>query len=78
MLNYQQARQHHLGQTRKPSPARGPQILVIGFAVIILIGTLLLMLPQASTMERSLTWDEAMFTATSAVTVTGRGSFTHL
>ena len=71
MLNYQQVRQHHLGQARKPSPARGPQILVIGFAVIILIGTFLLMLPQASTMERSLTWDEAMFTATSAVTVTG-------
>jgi trk system potassium uptake protein TrkH len=44
--------------------------LVVGFALLILIGTLLLRLPIAGT-ERSLTWIEAFFTSTSAVTVTG-------
>jgi len=49
------------------SPAR---VLVLGFLVIILLGTLLLMLPQA-TVEGSLTSLQALFTATSAVCVTG-------
>jgi trk system potassium uptake protein TrkH len=72
MLSYKQVRQHQLEQTKKSSPAaRGPQILVIGFSLIILIGALLLMLPQASATGQSITWDEALFTATSAVTVTG-------
>lgn len=45
-------------------------ILVLGFALVILVGTVLLLLPAAGA-ERPLTWDEALFTATSATTVTG-------
>jgi trk system potassium uptake protein TrkH len=48
-----------------------PQILVLGFAAIILIGTLLLMLPVASTSGHSLKFIDALFTATSATCVTG-------
>lgn len=50
-------------------------VLVIGFAVIIIIGAVLLRLPISGT-ERSLTWSEAFFTATSATTVTGLGVIT--
>lgn len=70
MITYRQVRQYHLEQVNK-SPSRGPQILVSGFAVIILVGTLLLMLPVATENRVSLTWSEALFTATSATTVTG-------
>lgn len=45
-------------------------ILVVGFALVVLIGTVLLRLPIAGA-TRALTWDEALFTATSATTVTG-------
>lgn len=45
-------------------------ILVIGFALVILAGTVLLRLPISGA-TRALTWDEALFTATSATTVTG-------
>jgi trk system potassium uptake protein TrkH len=44
---------------------------VLGFAVIILIGTGLLMLPFATEGPGGLTFWEALFTATSATTVTG-------
>ncbi|RME09708.1 MAG: Trk family potassium uptake protein, partial [Ardenticatenia bacterium] len=50
---------------------RNATILVVGFAAIILVGTFLLMLPASSAMERPLTFMEALFTATSATTVTG-------
>lgn len=50
-------------------------ILLIGFALIILIGATLLRLPISGT-QRSLTWSEAFFTATSATTVTGLGVIT--
>ncbi|GGM19981.1 hypothetical protein GCM10011351_02280 [Paraliobacillus quinghaiensis] len=46
-----------------------PQILAISFFIIILIGTLLLKLPIATT--GSINWIDALFTATSATTVTG-------
>ncbi|MDY7221092.1 TrkH family potassium uptake protein [Halalkalibacterium halodurans] len=46
-----------------------PQILALSFLVFIMIGTLLLKLPIASTTYIS--WIDAMFTATSAITVTG-------
>lgn len=46
-----------------------PMILAIGFLFLILLGSCLLMLPFA-TIE-SISWLEAAFTATSAVTVTG-------
>ncbi len=48
-----------------------PQILVLGFAAVILVGTLLLMLPFSSTSGHSLTFIDALFTATSATCVTG-------
>ncbi len=50
---------------------RSPQILILGFTAIILLGTLLLMLPIATENRVPLDWREALFTATSAVTVTG-------
>lgn len=46
-----------------------PQILVIGFLSFILIGTILLMLPFAST--KGCSFVDAVFTSTSAVCVTG-------
>jgi trk system potassium uptake protein TrkH len=71
LLRYRQVRQHHLEHSRKPSPARGSKILVLGFGLIILVGTVLLALPIATEGPDSLTWLEALFTATSATTVTG-------
>ncbi|HXV43416.1 MAG TPA: potassium transporter TrkG [Anaerolineae bacterium] len=71
MLNYRQVRQHYLVRAEKPSPARDPQMLVLGFALIILIGSILLSLPIATESGRGLTWINALFTATSATTVTG-------
>jgi len=47
------------------------QVLSCGFALIILIGTLLLMLPAASVKEGGITFLEALFTATSSTCVTG-------
>jgi trk system potassium uptake protein TrkH len=48
-----------------------PQILVIGFAAIILLGACLLMLPISSTDGISLHFIDALLTATSATCVTG-------
>jgi trk system potassium uptake protein len=48
-----------------------PKILVIGFGTIILLGTLLLSLPAATTDGKGLGWMDALFTATSATCVTG-------
>jgi trk system potassium uptake protein TrkH len=48
-----------------------PQVLVLGFAAIILIGSLLLMLPAASNDGKPLQFIDAFFTATSATCVTG-------
>ncbi len=45
--------------------------MVLGFAVIILFGTILLTLPIATEGPGRLSWLEALFTATSATTVTG-------
>ena len=47
------------------------QILVLGFAGLILVGALLLMMPQASVTGQSLSFVDALFTSTSAVCVTG-------
>ncbi len=46
-------------------------VLIFGFAGIILLGTLLLKLPAATSPGVSISWIEALFTSTSAVTVTG-------
>lgn len=48
-----------------------PQILVLGFATIILIGTVLLSLPFATVSGREMPLVDALFTATSATCVTG-------
>ncbi|MDD2418634.1 MAG: potassium transporter TrkG [Oscillospiraceae bacterium] len=47
------------------------QILIIGFASVIAIGTILLALPIATTSRGSLSPVDALFTATSSVCVTG-------
>jgi trk system potassium uptake protein len=57
-------RQHR----RTLNPALG---LILGFAGLILIGTLILMLPFASVQDGSVGFTAALFTATSAVCVTG-------
>ncbi|MCR8645248.1 TrkH family potassium uptake protein [Paenibacillus sp. N1-5-1-14] len=48
-----------------------PQVLSLGFALIILIGASLLTLPFASTSGESMPFIDALFTATSATCVTG-------
>lgn len=48
-----------------------PQILVLGFAAIIFIGTGLLMLPISTTTGEPLGFTDALFTSTSATCVTG-------
>lgn len=49
-----------------------PHLLAVGFASVILIGTLLLMLPIASQSGTITPFIDALFTATSAVCVTGQ------
>lgn len=48
-----------------------PKILVLGFGIIILIGTVLLTIPISTTNGHGLTFLNALFTATSATCVTG-------
>ena len=55
-------RKHHLSSF---------QIIILGFAGVILMGALLLMLPISTTDQRAVPFNEALFTATSAVCVTG-------
>lgn len=47
------------------------QIIILGFAGVILLGALLLMLPIATQEGCTTPFNEALFTATSAVCVTG-------
>lgn len=47
------------------------QIIILGFAGVILLGTFLLMLPISSQSGEATTFGRALFTATSAVCVTG-------
>ncbi len=47
------------------------QIIILGFALMILLGTVLLMLPAATRDGRGAGFSDALFTATSAVCVTG-------
>ncbi len=60
-----------------PSPLarRNALILILGFAALVALGTVLLRLPAAGADEQ-LTWSEASFTSTSAVTVTGQAVIT--
>ena len=57
-----------MSERYNPNPA---QILVLGFAAIILAGAILLSLPEASSNGQSVGIVNAIFTATSAVCVTG-------
>lgn len=61
MLNYSE---------KNPRPLNSGKFLALGFALLILTGTLLLMLP-ASSVSAPLPLQDALFTATSAVCVTG-------
>lgn len=45
------------------------QLFIVSFALIVLVGTLLLLLPQSTT--KSISFTDAIFTSTSAVCVTG-------
>lgn len=47
------------------------QIIIFGFAAVILVGTILLMLPISSVGRKSTPFLESLFTSTSAVCVTG-------
>ena len=49
------------------------QIIILGFAGVILLGAVLLMLPLSTTAGCVTPFHEALFTATSAVCVTGLG-----
>lgn len=64
MINYRQIRQYTLDHPHRPPPALGSKILIVGFAAIILVGTILLALPIATEGTGSLSWLEALFTAT--------------
>ena len=62
------------GRKRPDDPLaflKGPWVLIIGFAMIILIGAMLLKLPWAAAPGATITWGDALFTSTSATTVTG-------
>lgn len=65
-IPWQKIRQQSLPWTLSPA-----QVLVIGFASIILLGALLLTLPAATTDGQGLNFIDALFEATSAVCVTG-------
>jgi trk system potassium uptake protein TrkH len=56
---------------RRPAFYQGPWVLIAGFALIIVIGGALLKLPWAAETGVHISWGDALFTATSAVTVTG-------
>ena len=62
------ARARGLSNRAALAPAR---YVLVAYAALILFGTAALSLPQASAMERPLTFVEALFTAASAVCVTG-------
>ncbi|MDD5015308.1 MAG: TrkH family potassium uptake protein [Atribacterota bacterium] len=53
---------------KKLSP---PQVLALGFLSAIVVGTILLILPAASSTQKSIGFINALFTATSATCVTG-------
>lgn len=58
-------------QSAKPFSLDPPKVLVLGFAVIIFLGSVLLSLPIATQDGNGLPWLDALFTSTSATCVTG-------
>ncbi len=61
----------HTHARQKTAFSEGPWVLILGFALIIAAGTLVLKLPWAAAPNTSIGWGDALFTATSATTVTG-------
>ena len=53
------------------------QIIILGFAAVILIGALLLMLPVSSKAGVMTPFNEALFTSTSAVVMVWTGHYTN-
>ena len=60
-----------MGKKIKAKMVSSSQIIIVGFAMVILIGSLLLMLPISSRSGSFTSFGEALFTATSATCVTG-------
>lgn len=61
-----------VGRARMPRPLPSPQLILVGgFAALTALGTLLLLLPFATAPGRTTSFLDALFTATSAVSVTG-------
>ena len=60
-----------LEKTYKKKHLTSFQLIILGFAGVILLGTVLLMLPFSTLDKVSTPFHEALFTATSAVCVTG-------
>ncbi|MQF64686.1 Trk family potassium uptake protein [SAR202 cluster bacterium AC-409-J13_OGT_754m] len=61
-----------LNKTRKPQRIFSPTLLLFyGFIILILIGSITLMLPISSNDQSYTHFEDAIFTATSAITVTG-------
>ena len=59
-------------ENRKPHRhIRSFQVIILGFALLILAGSLILMLPWATRDGRGASFADALFTATSAACVTG-------
>lgn len=56
---------------KKKHSIRPERVLALGFLALILVGTVLLSLPSATVTHKPLTLFESLFTATSAVCVTG-------
>jgi trk system potassium uptake protein TrkH len=61
----------HLDRPYLRRRIQGPWILIVGFALLILLGTFVLRLPWMSAGDKPVTWSDAFFTAASAITVTG-------
>lgn len=56
---------------QKRKPMRPEMVMTVGFSVLIILGTVLLALPVSGRNGRSLSFWDSLFTATSAVCVTG-------
>ena len=52
-------------------PVSPPTLLIISFSSLIIVGTLLLMMPEISSTGESIGFKNALFTSVSAITVTG-------
>ena len=59
-----------LQSRRRQQPLPPPLRIVFGLSLLVLLGTLILMFPFVGS-QRPLYWNEALFTATSALSVTG-------